>query len=147
MDQLFQFHYVPKLATDIDNITIKTHTSAIHLEEKLPTTLHGTIDRKTLAPEQIYEKPNSKLLTGKSELNTQEKQTLRRTNKRKAINQKQQKELEIRARSNVDSKFKDWMSKVLFFISFFFWIVCFFLFQFFVFYAVDFQTQKPKNKK
>ena len=106
LDQLTRFHYTPKPAVMQSNIRVSTHTKSIFLEEQLPFTQQSNINESmTLAPEQIYNKPREKYMTGENEMTQKDRKRKRRENKRRAIYKKKIFEEKDKQRAKYDATF------------------------------------------
>jgi len=86
LDQLYQFHYIPRADIVQSNINVKRHTKAMFMEEILP--FAQNINNNNMTPEQIYSKPNEKLMVGENEMAKNEKKQKRRHNKQHSQEQK-----------------------------------------------------------
>merc|ERR1712130_553558 len=105
LDQLIRFHYEPRPAVFGDNIQVKTHTKALHMEEALPFAM---AKGENMAPEQLYRKPR-KLghIKGDSEMTRED-----RTNKRRAKHWKNLREQRDNLRVEYDEKFDRHLERI-----------------------------------
>jgi len=110
LDQLIRFHYEPRPAVFGDNIQVKTHTKALHMEEALPFAM---AKGENMAPEQLYRKPR-KLghIKGDSEMTREDRKNKRASNKKRAKHWKNLREQRDNLRAEYDEKFDRHLERI-----------------------------------